>query len=55
EYVKIILDNGTEITRQTDGDGNIMLDLDDYGSIEHMEFRFVGDKDYAPSEDYIVI
>lgn len=55
EYVKIILDNGTEITRQTDSNGNIMLDLDDYGDVDRMEFRFLGDADYAPTDDYIVI
>ena len=55
EYIKIKLDNGTEITKKTDSNGMIILDLDDYSSIDKMEFEFLGDDDYSSSDDYITI
>jgi hypothetical protein len=55
EYIKIKLDNGTEITKKTDQNGIIILDLDDYSSIDQMEFEFLGDEDYSSSDDFITI
>ena len=55
EYIKIILDNSTEITEKTDSNGIIILDLDDFSGIEKMEFEFLGDEDYSSSDDYIII
>lgn len=45
ENVKIILDNGTEITKQTDSNGNIELDID-LESINKIELVYDGTEKY---------
>ena len=55
EYIKITLDNGTEIIEKTDLNGTIILDLDEFTKIDKMEFTFLGDENYSSSDDYIII